>query len=256
MPLIPVIRFDWDMNLTQGAHPMRITLRNTLLSLVAVLTMAMSVGLVDADPAGAIVGGTTSTASHDDVAGIVRLFASDTDQVGFCGGFVYDEHTVVTAAHCVDNRIGVFVRVGTADLNAGGTRHASRAIHIHPEFDEETLANDVAVLELASAITAPVLTIGDSPAYGEELTVYGWGMTGEDSGQSNNLRSAIVTKDRRSSQTKFVVEAISYGDGGLTCPGDSGSPVMYRTPDGPRVVGVHSSGFRPCGSNIYAISAR
>jgi secreted trypsin-like serine protease len=41
-----------------------------------------------------------------------------------------------------------------------------------------------------------------------------------------------------------------------SCSGDSGGPVVARTPGGPRLVGVVSAGLFPCGFGAPSIYAR
>ena len=67
-----------------------------------------------------------------------------------CGGTILDDNTVVTAAHCCwgfdENAEFVKAIIGdhsTTDDNDGQEVFKATSVNIHPEYDRNTLANDI-----------------------------------------------------------------------------------------------------------------
>lgn len=73
----------------------------------------------------------------------------------FCGGAVINIRWVLTAGHCAFGRgvTAIRLRVGTNVRNRGGVSHNVAHIRIHPQFNRNTLANDIAVLQTVFNMT-------------------------------------------------------------------------------------------------------
>ena len=71
-----------------------------------------------------------------------------------CGGTILDDNTVVTAAHCCwgfdENAEFVKAIIGdhsTTDDNDGQEVFKATSVNIHPEYDRNTLANDICIVK-------------------------------------------------------------------------------------------------------------
>lgn len=211
-----------------------------------------------------------------------KRYGSTAYQQQFCGGALIDKNTVLTAAHCVkgNQASNLRVAVGRTDLDStqGQVRNVT-TIKIHPSYNSSTYANDVAVLQLSSAVTGitpirlPSTTQNGFETPGRYLTVAGWGNTTAQpadgyAGSSfpNRMREAEVpvvsdaTADGKYSNYVPSLMVAAGKTGKDTCQGDSGGPMFetVKTSTGATVyyqVGITSFGVG-CGApdwpGVYA----
>jgi secreted trypsin-like serine protease len=164
----------------------------------------------------------------------------------FCTGVLLTNNVVATAAHCVyptppdqvyfgkdpsNEKKGVFIDVSGSSA--------------HPDFDEDTLENDIGVVGLATkAPVAPlnVLTKDFAPSYiGKPIRLVGFGATSADETGDLHKRTGSTTIQ-------------SFGDDDFrftpnpaqTCVGDSGGPALATFGDHEAVIGITSSGDGDC----------
>ncbi|CAG9805162.1 unnamed protein product [Chironomus riparius] len=190
-----------------------------------------------------IVGGTNANIADIPWQVSLRTLAN----FHFCGGSIISNRWIVTAAHCTVGRAGnsINVVVGTATLNAGGVTHRSNRIINHPSYNANTIANDVSVVETATAIAFTTnaraipmnsATIGG----GQSAVVSGWGGTTVDGGASPNTlqrltKTTLTNADCRSrhstANAAFVFDhkicTFTRAGQGI-CQGDSGGPLTLN----------------------------
>lgn len=166
-----------------------------------------------------------------------------------CGATLIAPSVVVTAAHCVSGVDPSRLSVGFGAAGSAPTIPVS-ASHVNPPFVERTEPdattwNDVAVLELARAVTDRVpATIARAVVGGCSHRYIGYGRDTEGdrnvmTGYDSQRKSASMCLDGETS-TELLVHG---GDGGL-CWGDSGGPLVVGGSGGTasplRIVGVLS----------------
>lgn len=195
----------------------------------------------------------------------------------FCGGTLIDMFWVLTAAHCVSGR-------DASDLTiiAGSTSYLEpkmvvsvNGVFIHPEWQDNLFANDIALLRLSQPIVespevsyasfAPDPTEGTMPPLNSEVSITGWGSLSEGGPLSRMLQKASVyvlssptSRDciigRLGIDTSRQLCAGTQFGAQDSCSGDSGGGLIWWNQDRPIVEGIVSYGEgcgRPQSPGIY-----
>jgi secreted trypsin-like serine protease len=189
---------------------------------------------------------------------------AEAERAHFCGGTVYSDSWIVTAAHCVEDTAArdLVVVAGTNKLGMGGTRHNVERIIVNKDYNKATSDNDIALLQLRQPLSLnnnvkaiPLATSGtegnllkkDSP-----LVVTGWGATTEGGHSVRDLRFVEVPYVERDTCnrplaydgriTKNMICAGVDAGGKDSCQGDSGGPLTANTGSATTLVGVVSWG--------------
>lgn len=198
-------------------------------------------------------------------------------QAHFCGGSIYSEKWIVTAAHCLidTDPKDVVVTAGTNVLGIGGSRHNVNRVLVHAKYVPSTHDNDIALIELVEPLVlgaairpVPLLAAKDEPQILQKdarLIVVGWGST-EQGGQTvRDLRFVDVPfVDRMTCNRPLAYDGQITGNmicAGVTaggtdsCQGDSGGPLTVTTSTSPRLAGIVSWGegcAKPNRAGVYA----
>jgi secreted trypsin-like serine protease len=208
-----------------------------------------------------VVGGTR--AAQGEFPFMVRLSMG-------CGGALYTQSIVLTAAHCVSgtgNNTSIGVTAGAVDLqDANRITRTSTYVYQAPGYNNPS-GDDWALIKLNSPITnQALLPIATTTAYDSgTFTVAGWGAASEGGGQQRYLLKATVpfVTDAQCQQAYSELvpnEEICAGNwtsGGVdTCQGDSGGPMFRRDDNNAWIqVGIVSWGYgcaRPQNPGVYS----
>ncbi|XP_062556322.1 trypsin alpha-3-like [Armigeres subalbatus] len=181
-----------------------------------------------------------------------------------CGGAILSADRVLTAAHCIEESRKYAVRAGSNYYGFGGQLVEVLESRVHPEFNNHTLANDIAMLRLernlffSNTVTLISLPYAESfSPTSKEVFVSGWGSILYDSSLSYRLQGVSIPLVDHELCSQLYVEfnnitdsmfcAGQVGRGGKdSCQGDSGGPVVQNG----YLVGVVSWGYE-CGEPNY-----
>ncbi|EFA04543.1 brachyurin isoform X1 [Tribolium castaneum] len=203
-----------------------------------------------------IIGG--SVARRGQFPFAAAIYTSTADGNYFCGGTLLNAQWVLTAGQCV---IGVHtfnIHLGATALKGDdpyAVQVSSDTYVLHPDYDPQTLANDVGLIWLRLPVAfsdylkpidyLPSSELGESSS----AMTLGWGqISDEEEGTVNDLRWVNVTSlsnaECKITYGNQILDSMvcvdgSYNEG--TCKGDSGGPLVQLISRGRYVVvGVSS----------------
>ncbi|XP_064072018.1 brachyurin-like, partial [Vanessa tameamea] len=209
-----------------------------------------------------IVGGTVAPVnSHPYLAGLL-IDVIGLNNPSACGGSLLTNTRILTAAHCwSDGRFQAWrmtAVLGSPYLYFGGTRIQSSTIAIHPDYQPQTLANDIAMLYLPVRVSfgstiqpigIPAKSFANFDFTGMWLQASGYGRYSDLSNPTTNTQvrniflEVISLRQCRSIFGSIVLDSniCTSGTGGVgICQGDSGGPLTVNIRGTDVVIGVSS----------------
>ncbi|XP_063914155.1 brachyurin-like [Zophobas morio] len=181
---------------------------------------------------------------------MAAIYKATNDGNYFCGGALLDDQWILTAGSCVDGALLFTIYLGTANLKEIDTSTALRLATdeyiLHPNFNPDTLENDVGVIKLRMPITfttyiRPINYLPDFELLpGTPVVGMGWGqISDDDSGLVDEMRFVYLVPLSNdecrliygNQLTEHMVCAAGNNNEGF-CLGDSGTPLV-RLRNGP-----------------------
>ncbi|XP_063385502.1 brachyurin-like [Cydia fagiglandana] len=179
-----------------------------------------------------------------------------------CGGSLISTTRVLTAAHCYHDGFitaNSFQTVhGSNLLFTGGVRLTTTDVEVHPNWNPQTIANDIAILRipavtLSNVIQTIALPFNDASNLfvGANALASGYGLTSDGGSISILQRLSAVTLSVISNSVcdevyrPYITDTniCTSGAGGQgTCSGDSGGPLAVNINGVPTLIGVTSFG--------------
>lgn len=191
-----------------------------------------------------------------------------------CTGTVISPTKVLTTAHCVGNPVTMVVRTNSTSAFSGGEAHSVASVAIAPGWTHG-FESDLGVLTLSSPTSAPPIQLADAATdvsytqSGAPLAVAGFGnrnplLVGK---QQIGLLTATDVSARTCPLPPWAI-CDAGGRAGrafrrlkrhvlrrpvqrVICSGDSGGPLIARTPQGPRLVGIAEASSSPPKRNPF-----
>lgn len=123
----------------------------------------------------------------------------------FCGGSIISSTFILTAAHCTAGFTArqISIRIGTnyAGRKKSGETFKVKKIIDHPNYDNETTANDISLLQLSKPITfksqekeaIKLPPMNDNVDDGTRVFVSGWGETYDEDESDEYLRGVDLS---------------------------------------------------------------
>ena len=138
---------------------------------------------------------------------MVSLAKRSYNNLHLCGGTLITFRHVLTAAHCIEDFSGVndiSILAGIHNINEKRNPFSAIAVNLHPQYDPETFANDIAIVTLATPVPSNDPRIGviclppddvlgrNYPPTQSSAVATGWGSTYFGGNPSQSLKQVLL----------------------------------------------------------------
>ncbi|KAJ3656372.1 hypothetical protein Zmor_015455 [Zophobas morio] len=191
---------------------------------------------------------------------IAAIYKQTNDGNYFCGGALMNNQWILTSGNCVYEAVLFTIYLGTInlkDVDANSLRLATDIYVIHPDFNPDTLENDIGLIQLRIPITFTdyIKPVNQLPTYELQpntggLMSMGWGQTSdEDTGIEDELQFVYllpISNDEcklfYGNQVKDSMVCVGGNFNEGFCHGDNGIPLV-RYSNGPRTTHMGIASF-------------